>query len=200
MGTARYMSPEQARGERVGPPSDVFSLGIILYQMATGQHPFAADSFLGTLHAIVAETRRRRRMSNPAIATVARQPHSRDVGQGCGEAAHRRRRRSRTGPVSSCPGRETATHPRTTSAGHLRDGVVVAPPRLGGRRGDRLWQRRPRAPALTDNDVLVLADFTNGTGEPVFDGTLREALAVQLERSPFLKVMDDAQVRTDSPV
>ena len=42
---------------------------------------------------------------------------------------------------------------------------------------------------------MVLADFTNGTGEPVFDVTLREALAAQLEQSPFLKVMDDAAVR-----
>ena len=69
MGTARYMSPEQARGERVGPPSDVFSLGIILYQMATGLHPFAADSFLGTLHAIIAETPAPPSQSNPEIAT-----------------------------------------------------------------------------------------------------------------------------------
>ena len=47
MGTARYMSPEQARGERVGPPSDVFSLGIILYEWRSGPHPFAADSLSG---------------------------------------------------------------------------------------------------------------------------------------------------------
>ena len=53
VGTARYMSPEQARGDRVGPASDVFSLGIVLYEMAYGKHPFRADSLLGTLHAIV---------------------------------------------------------------------------------------------------------------------------------------------------
>jgi tetratricopeptide (TPR) repeat protein len=51
------------------------------------------------------------------------------------------------------------------------------------------------AKLLTDKDVLVLAEFTNTTGDPVFDGTLREALAVQLEQSPFLKVMSDEQVR-----
>ena len=65
VGTARYMSPEQARGERVGPPSDVFSLGIILYEMATGRYPFAADSLLGTLHAITLRHRRRRRSPTP---------------------------------------------------------------------------------------------------------------------------------------
>jgi DNA-binding winged helix-turn-helix (wHTH) protein/tetratricopeptide (TPR) repeat protein len=57
-----------------------------------------------------------------------------------------------------------------------------------------LWQRHPQAKPLTDKDVLVLADFTNTTGDPVFDGTLRQALAIQLEQSPFLKIMDDEQV------
>ena len=55
VGTVRYMSPEQARGEQPGAASDVFSLGLILYEMATGQHPFATDSMLGTLHAITTQ-------------------------------------------------------------------------------------------------------------------------------------------------
>jgi tetratricopeptide (TPR) repeat protein len=50
---------------------------------------------------------------------------------------------------------------------------------------------------MTDQDVLVLADFTNSTGDPVFDGTLRDALAYQLEQSPFLKVLDDGVMRQD---
>jgi hypothetical protein len=45
---------------------------------------------------------------------------------------------------------------------------------------------RPAPPVLTDKDVLVLADFTNTTGDPVFDATLRKALAAQLKQSPFL--------------
>ncbi len=51
-----------------------------------------------------------------------------------------------------------------------------------------LWQQRMQAKPLTDKDVLVLADFANATGDSVFDGTLRQALAVQLEQSPFLKI------------
>jgi eukaryotic-like serine/threonine-protein kinase len=54
-----------------------------------------------------------------------------------------------------------------------------------------------RAPKLAGQDTVVLADFTNTTGEPVFDGTLRQGLAFQLEQSPFLKIMDDDQVRHD---
>jgi len=51
-----------------------------------------------------------------------------------------------------------------------------------------------RAPRLTDKDTLVLADFVNNTGDRIFDGTLRQGLAVQLEQSPFLKIMDDGEV------
>lgn len=52
-----------------------------------------------------------------------------------------------------------------------------------------------RAPVLTEKDTVVLADFVNATGDPVFDGTLRQGLAIQLEQSPFLKIMDDEQMR-----
>jgi serine/threonine protein kinase len=54
-----------------------------------------------------------------------------------------------------------------------------------------------RAPKLTDKDTIVLADFVNTTGDPIFDGTLRQGLAIQLEQSPFLKIMDDDQVGRD---
>jgi tetratricopeptide (TPR) repeat protein len=50
-------------------------------------------------------------------------------------------------------------------------------------------------PKLTDKDTVVLADFVNNTGDPIFDGTLRQGLAIQLEQSPFLKIMDDEQVQ-----
>jgi eukaryotic-like serine/threonine-protein kinase len=60
-----------------------------------------------------------------------------------------------------------------------------------------LFMRHPtlnRSRALTETDTVVLADFANSTGDPVFDGTLRQGLAIELEQSPFLKIMDDEQV------
>ena len=56
MGTLAYMSPEQASGQTAGSPSDVFSLGIILYELATGRHPFKSESMVGYLHAITTQT------------------------------------------------------------------------------------------------------------------------------------------------
>jgi eukaryotic-like serine/threonine-protein kinase len=57
------------------------------------------------------------------------------------------------------------------------------------------WQHRTQAKPLTDKDVLVLADFTNTTGDPVFDGTLRQGLTVQLEQSPFLNLVTEERIR-----
>src|SRR6202023_1095179 len=52
-----------------------------------------------------------------------------------------------------------------------------------------------RAPRLTDKDTIVLADFVNNTGDPVFDGTLRQGLEVQLEQSPFLRLVSDERIQ-----
>jgi hypothetical protein len=60
--------------------------------------------------------------------------------------------------------------------------------------GGVFWLQRAQAKPLTDRDVLVLADFTNTTGDTAFDGALRQALAFDLEQSPFLKIIDDEEV------
>ena len=59
--------------------------------------------------------------------------------------------------------------------------------------GAFLYSRR--APALTEKDTILLADFVNTTGDAVFDGTLKQGLAVQLEQSPFLNIFPEARVR-----
>jgi tetratricopeptide (TPR) repeat protein len=67
LGTLRYMSPEQARGEPATSVSDVFALGIVLYELATGRHPFASDSPVGVLHAILSESPLPARRLNPQL-------------------------------------------------------------------------------------------------------------------------------------
>jgi eukaryotic-like serine/threonine-protein kinase len=51
------------------------------------------------------------------------------------------------------------------------------------------------SPVLTEKDTVVLADFANSTGDPVFDGTLRQGMAVELEQSPFLSLISDARIQ-----
>jgi DNA-binding winged helix-turn-helix (wHTH) protein len=77
----------------------------------------------------------------------------------------------------------------------LQYGIAAVTAILLAAGGIFLWHQRTQATPLTDKDALVLADFANTTGDPVFDGTLRQALAIQLEESPFLKIMDDEQVQ-----
>jgi tetratricopeptide (TPR) repeat protein len=67
LGTVRYMSPEQARADTAGSASDLFSLGVVLYELATGHHPFPADSQVGVLHAIVSQSPLRPALLNPEI-------------------------------------------------------------------------------------------------------------------------------------
>ncbi|HEU5238835.1 MAG TPA: protein kinase, partial [Pyrinomonadaceae bacterium] len=67
VGTARYMSPEQARGERITPASDIFSLGLVFFEMATGRHAFLSDSMIGILHSIISQPAEPASLFNPQI-------------------------------------------------------------------------------------------------------------------------------------
>ena len=197
VGTARYMSPEQARGDRVGPASDVFSLGIVLYELAYGKHPFRADSLLGTLHAIVSAAPEPASPACDALtsalvrtidAALEKDPASRPMA-----AAIDLELGPETASFAATQSPMTAPSVRRRGAiGWVLMAFAAVSVVVGA---IVVFQSRPRVVPLTDKDVVVLADFVNDTGEPVFDVTLREALAAQLEQSPFLKVMDDAAVR-----
>jgi eukaryotic-like serine/threonine-protein kinase len=70
LGTASYMSPEQAKGEPVGPPSDLYSLGIVLYEMLTGKLPYRAQNPLAVVVKHVNELPRSPREANPSVPEV----------------------------------------------------------------------------------------------------------------------------------
>ncbi len=67
LGTIGYMAPEQARGDKVQAEADIFALGVLLYELVTGRHPFTAASALGTLHALMWETPEPPSLLNPEL-------------------------------------------------------------------------------------------------------------------------------------
>jgi DNA-binding winged helix-turn-helix (wHTH) protein/tetratricopeptide (TPR) repeat protein len=86
--------------------------------------------------------------------------------------------------------------PTTVKTTRLPRGAVVAATAVIVAAGAFAWWFFPRKPhMLTDKDTVVLADLTNTTGDPVFDGTLRQGLSVQLEQSPFLRLISDERIQ-----
>ena len=67
LGTLAYMSPEQARGLQVTPAADIFALGVVFYELATGRHPFKADSMIAVLHSIASQTPASPSRLNPEV-------------------------------------------------------------------------------------------------------------------------------------
>ena len=142
VGTVAYMSPEQLRGQEVDPRTDLFSFGLVLYEMATGRSAFGGATSVVIAAAILHE--------EPAAPRAVR---------------------------VDLPER-------------LETVVLKA---IEGDRDLRYLARRPAT--LTDKDTIVLADFDNKTGDPVFDDALRQGLSVELRQSPFLNLISDRQVQ-----
>jgi serine/threonine protein kinase/tetratricopeptide (TPR) repeat protein len=192
VGTIAYMSPEQARGEPVDARSDLWSVGVVLYEMVTGSRPFDGPTSPMIFDALLNRTPQPVRERNPNVPAelerVIDQLLEKDRARRYASAAALRddleRLRSGLGPAVARGRRNT----------RLRYGIAATAGLIVAAGGLVLWQR-PHAKPLTDQDVLVLADFVNTTGDPIFDGTLRQGLAIQLEQSPFLKIMDDQQVQ-----
>jgi tetratricopeptide (TPR) repeat protein len=185
-GTPPYMSPEQVRGEMLDGRTDLWSLGVVLYEVCAGAKPFEAGSFDRILETILTSDPVPLRRRSPKVPAEL----ERIVGKLLQKDRERRYRSAAEllRDVRKLQARQAAA-PRKYWMGAAAALVVAGA-------GALLWQRFQSKP-LTDKDVLVLADFTNTTGEPIFDGALREALAIQIEESPFLKTLSDERVRID---
>src|SRR6202140_2497680 len=114
------------------------------------------------------------------------------AGSGLGVAAGSSGTSSRTssGTVTPASGTAPAVSKKSWTIPAVAAALLIAALIGGG-----LFFRSRRASALTEKDTVVLADFVNTTGDPVFDGTLKQALAVQLEQSPFLNILPESRTR-----
>ncbi|HEY1965401.1 MAG TPA: protein kinase, partial [Acidobacteriaceae bacterium] len=202
MGTIAYMSPEQVRGEEMDARTDLFSFGIVLYEMVTRVLPFRGETIGMVAEAIlnrapVAPVRLNPDVP-PKLEEVINKALDKDRKLRYQSAAEirtdlqRLQRDSDTGPVSGVETQVESKPAAKFSRWWIFIGAAIL--LIGLALAARLFYPR-KVHALTDKDTIVLADFTNTTSDPVFDGTLRQGMMVQLEQSPFLSMVSDERIQ-----
>ena len=198
VGTIAYMSPEQARGEELDARTDLFSFGAVLYEMATGRLAFAGNSAAVIHDGILNRT--------PMPASQMNQGLPAKVDEVIGKALEKDRKLRyqnaadiRTDLQRLKRDTESAAVPAATS-GKSKDvrsrrwkvGAPVAAAVVALASGSYFYSHR--APKFTEKDSIVLADFENKTSDPIFDYTLKEAVAVQFEQTPFLNSLSEQKI------
>jgi tetratricopeptide (TPR) repeat protein len=204
LGTIAYMSPEQARGSDIDGRSDLFSLGVVLYEMSTGTLPFSARNTVALFEELL--TRNPPPPSTVKGGLPAGFDHivakalekDRDVRyQTAADLASdlKRLKRSSSGSVAAAA---AAERPRTAASRGLdwRVLTTIAGVILAAIVGIFMYSNSTRTGAFSERDSVVLADFANTTGEAVFDDTLKAALEVQLRQSPFLTVVPEQRLQS----
>ena len=184
IGTAGYMSPEQVRDEKLDARTDVFSFGLVLYEMATGRRAFSGETAAIVHDAILNKPPTPIRELNSALPAK--------LIPVIGKALEKERDRRYQSATDLRADLEQIKTSKRLLGLHQRQWLAAAAVSLIFLAAvGWLYLHRHSNSRLADKDTIVLADFTNRTGDPVFDGTLRQALAIQLEQSPFLNVFSE---------
>jgi eukaryotic-like serine/threonine-protein kinase len=200
VGTVAYMSPEQVKGKELDIRTDLFSFGAVLYQMATGALPFRGESAGVIFKAILDGTPTSGVRLNPDLPVelerIINKALEKDRNLRYQSAADMRTDLQRLKRDTESTRLPAATSAQTAVVGQRRIGWKVVVPVVlvvaMVAAGSYLYLHH--TPKLTDKDTIVLADFANSTGDPIFDDTLKQALTASLRQSPFLNVLSDNKV------
>ncbi len=196
VGTPEYMSPEQARGEKLTERSDLFSLGVIFYELLTGKSPYPADAPLGTLWKRLQE-----KPKAPAEVEATVPKALNDLVMSALEIEPEKRISSARemaqqleiwlGPSA---GSSTIFLPAPRVAYWKWASAALAILVIATVLGFRL--KGPPKPQAAHSAVSVLvADFTNHTGDPIFDDTLEPMFNVALEGASFVNAYNRGSAR-----
>jgi serine/threonine protein kinase/tetratricopeptide (TPR) repeat protein len=198
LGTVAYMSPEQTRGADIDARSDLFSCGVVFYEMTTGSLPFRGPTAMAIFEALLTRTAPPPSSLVPSVPAefdrIAAKLLEKDRGIRYQTAADvrgdltRLKRAGETGelPAARRPPGGRSRAPWKAVAGGAAAIMATAAVVF-------IYSSRPRA--FSERDSVVIADFVNSTGDAVFDDTLKEALDVQLRQSPYLSIVPEQRVQ-----
>jgi serine/threonine protein kinase/Flp pilus assembly protein TadD len=221
VGTVSYMSPEQVLGKDLDARTDLFSLGVVLYEMATGKLPFGGDTTGATFNEIVNKAPTSPVRLNPELPDELEHIISKALEKDPDLRYHtaddlladlkrlQRDATSTTGLTFERRAAEPVSDQAASTDDESSDSQIV----LGVLRRHK-WMTIAslivfvaavavaawflgveKVPILTETDEILITDFVNTTGDAVFDGALKTALRVKLDESPYLNIVSDTAVQ-----
>jgi tetratricopeptide (TPR) repeat protein len=201
LGTVAYMSPEQVRGKDLDPRTDLFSFGVVLYEMATGTLPFQGETsgviFDEILNRAPVPPERLNSRIPPKLEDIINKAMDKDRNLRYQSAAEIRTDLQRVKRDTETGRLATAAPSAAVQVAAGKRKIIWVTPALvivAALVATLLYWRSRQAPKLTEKDTIVVGDFANSTGDAVFDDALKQALSVSLRQSPFLNVLSDDKV------